>query len=160
MRSIRHFGPRADVRFGWWRASLAWANLVWAICFLILPGCGGGSDDLSRVSGTVSYQGSPLDHGSLRFFGGNGRPIGCVIQEDGSYEIDLPPGDFQVSVSLPPKMPANGRMGDTPPRSGPNALPEMYAQPITSGLSFSVGPQSGPLTYEIDLKRPTRRSRR
>ena len=155
MRLFGYRGSRVDPRFGWWHASFAGA-----VCFLLLPGCGGGADGLTLVSGTVSYQGSPLDHGSLRFFGPDGRPIGCVIREDGSYEINLPPGDFQVSVSSPPRRPAGDPTDDTPPPPDPNALPDIFSQPVTSGLSFSVGPQSGPLTYEIDLKRPTRRSRR
>jgi hypothetical protein len=155
MRLFGYCRSRADLRLGRLCASIAGV-----VCFLLLPGCGSGSGDLVRVSGTVSYQGSPLEHGSLRFFGPDSRPIGCVIRQDGSYEINLPPGDFQVSVSSPPRRPASDPTDDTPPPPDPNALPEIFSQPVTSGLTFSVGPQAEPLTYNIDLKRPTRHSRR
>jgi len=131
------------------RSRLLWA---WPVCLLALLGCG-DTEELTTVRGAVSYRGKLLDHGSLRFFAESGRPISCVIQQDGSYEILLPSGDFQVSVSSPPVKPANSDpTDDTPPLPDRNALPERYSQIARSGLKLSTSVQAEPQVWDINLK--------
>ena len=129
---------------------LATMMIVGLVGLAVFSGCGEALPTMS-LSGTVSYRGEPLDHGSLRFFGADGRPIGCVIQENGSYEIDLLPGEYQVSVSSPPKLPSDHPEGAPPPRDS-RALPARYTQPNSSGLSAIVGAESPEQTYDIALE--------
>ncbi|MCA9229311.1 MAG: hypothetical protein KDA57_01560 [Planctomycetales bacterium] len=120
-------------------------------CLFVLAGCG-ASDSQSAVRGKVSFRGEVLDRGSLRFFGSEGRPVGSVIGEDGAYEVELPPGQYQVSVSLPPQGAAGVLDAETPPPPDPNALPDRYTRAQTSGLSVTVGPQGGTVEYNIELE--------
>lgn len=134
-----------DLRFGPPLAVLLIA------CLAIWSGCSDSLPAGNSVSGTVSYQGNLLDHGSVRFFGADGRPVGSVIQEDGSYQIGLPPGKYQVSVSSPPKLPPGYEEGDRIPRD-PSAVPARYGQPNSSRLSTTVDAESPAQTYDIVLK--------
>jgi hypothetical protein len=76
-----------------------------------------------------------------------------VLNSDGTYEIQLPPGDYRVSVSSPPRASANpDPTDDTPPLPGKGALPPRYTQIEKSGLTLNVMLQQAPLTWEFDLK--------
>lgn len=120
--------------------------------FLGLCGCNADLET-TTVNGTVAYRGKLLDHGSLRFFGATNRPLGAVIQPDGSYSISLPPGDYRVSVSSPPKMPANADpKDDTPPPPNRNALPARYSQVTKSDLKISLQLQEESQEWNLDLK--------
>ncbi len=147
MRSFCDFRPNSWTR-------LLWVHLLWAgpLCMTALLGCAETTES-AVVRGTVTFRGKQLDHGSLRFFGADGRPISCVIQQDGSYEISLPAGNFQVGVSSPPLRPANSDpKDDTPPPPDRNALPERYSQIASSGLKLSVSLQVEPRVWDITLK--------
>lgn len=119
---------------------------------LTLSGCEQAAET-TAVQGTVSYRGKLLDHGSLRFYGASGRPISSVIQSDGTYKIELPAGEYQVSVTSPPTAPANSNpKDDTPPPPSRNALPPRFSQISRSGLSLSVSLQAEPKTWNLELK--------
>lgn len=72
---------------------------------MLLAGCGPGNP-LGRlpVSGTVTFQGKPLDQGTIEFAPEDGRGVasGAVIK-DGRYSIPelkgLPPGTYRVRIS-------------------------------------------------------------
>jgi hypothetical protein len=130
--------------------SLAIMSLVWPVGLALLAGCS-ESSPTTKLSGTVSYQGEPLDHGSLRFYGADGRPIGSVIREDGTYQIDLLPGEYTVGVTSPPKLPPGYQEGDQIPHD-PRAVPPEYGQPQTSSLSTTIAAESAEQTYDISLK--------
>ena len=125
---------------------------VGSFCLTGMPGCS-LTEDQALVQGTVSYRGRPLDHGSLRFFGSDQRPISCVIQHDGSYAIRLPAGNFRVSVTSPPQRPPHSDpQDDTPPPPDRNAFPARYSQISRSALRLSVSLPSEPRRWDIDLK--------
>lgn len=105
-----------------------------------------------EVVGTVSYRGTPLDHGMVSFLPADGKPIGAAVSNNGTYEARLPPGDYRVAVVAPPKLPEGYREGDELPPPDPNALPAKYAHPDRSGLSATATLQDGPQTLDFDLK--------
>jgi len=81
-------------------------KLICAVALPLLLGCGGMSDPLNRqpVSGSVTFQGTPLDHGSISLETQNssqGTSGGSVI-ENGQFSIarqrGLPPGEYTVRV--------------------------------------------------------------
>jgi hypothetical protein len=79
-------------------------RMAWAACgLLLLGGCGGDSDGRQAVSGTVLFNGQPLDQGRIHFAPVEKGPTesGATI-ENGKYtvprESGLVPGTYKVSV--------------------------------------------------------------
>lgn len=118
---------------------------------LAAAGCTPAVDGLPVV-GTVSYQGTPLDHGMISFLAPGEKPIGAAISPSGTYEAMLPAGEYQVAVVAPPKLPEGYREGDPLPPPDPNALPAQFARPRTSGLSATVSADKESQTIDFDLK--------
>lgn len=148
MRWMVSVRSRSALHLGYRLATLLFS---WLVGLMFLLGCSDAPQPTS-VRGTVTYQGNRLDHGSVRFFGADGRPIGSVIQENGFYQIELLPGKYQVSVSSPPKLPPGYKEGDPPPPPEPNMVPAKYSQPKLSRLSTTVGSETPTQTYDIALK--------
>jgi hypothetical protein len=138
-------------------------------------GCGG----TGTITGKVTYQGRPLTGGTVLFTSASGKgsqssPIG----PDGSYTIEkMPTGPAKVAVDTggsaqrppgvfgggPPKQMQPGKDVKLPegvksPLYNPEAkqgkpperIPEQYANPDTSKLTYTV--RSGSQTHEIELK--------
>ncbi|WP_146448512.1 hypothetical protein [Bythopirellula polymerisocia] len=110
------------------------------------------SEPTQQVTGKISYQAKALDHGMVSFFPAGGRPIGAAITPEGSYEIELPPGQYQVIVNAPPKLPAGFKEGDPLPSHDPNALPAKYSRQQTSGLSATISLQDETQTVDFELE--------
>jgi len=147
------------------RICFRWAGafLVWPL-LLALVGCGRGG---GTVSGKVTFNGQPVPSGTVTFVSADGHAFPTIIQEDGSYVVEhVATGPATITVVTPPP-PA------PPPRSTPKgspgagsdtsaeaagmkpqikvvSVPAKYADPKTSGLSYTV--TSGSQTYDIPLK--------
>jgi len=130
--------------------SLVRGSLLPGLMLLVISGCG-GSEQVQTVSGTVSYRGNPLESGLVSFFPGGGRPIGAPIKADGTYQAELPPGDYGVAISSSPKVPADLQEGDPPPPRDPNALPIRYSTPNQSGLRVTVSAEGRSQTENFEL---------
>jgi hypothetical protein len=82
------------------------AVAVSCIGLVLAPGCEqGGADGRLAVSGTVTFEGAPLDQGSIEFTStGEGPAVftGAMI-ENGKYSVPagqgLPPGTYLVKIS-------------------------------------------------------------
>ncbi len=72
-----------------------WVVLVSGLLGVVFGGCGGSGDGVERfhVSGTVSYDGSPVPHGTILFTPdaakGNSGPAGYSTIQDGSYDTAI-----------------------------------------------------------------------
>jgi len=130
--------------------SLVRSSLLSGLMLLVISGCG-GSEQVQTVSGTVSYRGNPLDSGLVSFFPGGGRPIGAPINANGTYQAELPPGDYTVAISATPTVPADMQEGDRPPPRDPNALPIRYSTPNQSGLRVTVSAEGRSQTEDFEL---------
>ncbi len=117
--------------------------LIFAACL-----CGCGSDlrfDTATVTGTVTYNGKPLDHGEVVFVPLEGTPgpqaVG-TIQTDGSFEMrsgnvpGVAVGKHRVTVHC------RGEL--TPEQAKSLALPKSLI-PEKYGLADTT-----PLTYEVE----------
>lgn len=92
------------------------------VCFAVLAtalaGCQGSGDSKfpAKVSGKVTYNGSPVTGGTITFHTADGSPIQAAIGADGSYTIvNLPEGPVTVTVeteSLNQKTPQYTGQGD------------------------------------------------
>ena len=119
-------------------------------CWLLVIGCT-GAEQQQTVRGKVSYQGMPLDHGIVSFFGPRGRPISVNIGADGKYQVQLPPGDYAVIVNSPSKLPEGYQEGDPALPPDPDALPSRYSRRTSSGLHAAITLQKKPQVIDFTL---------
>ena len=77
--------------------------------------------------------------GVINFQATGSRPLGGGINADGTYSLELPPGNYLVRIDAPPAFPPGYKEGDPLPRLGPRLVPEKYASFTSSGLTATVG---------------------
>jgi len=160
----------------WWLRIPRYSLGIVLLAILTVLGCAGRR---SEVSGTVTYQGKPLEIGTVTFLDNNKLVLGSGAISDGKYSIaKLPSGPVKIVVTTPPQIPANVRARSAPagktlpkgkqmaeekhlspeelnalPRGGrlpPHVIiPEKYANPDESGLSYTVRP--GNQEHNIEL---------
>ena len=134
--------------------------LIVIVAVVVLSGCGGGSGrDRVVLSGTVSYQGEPVETGSIRFVpisGTKGPASGAVIQ-DGTYETKarggVPVGSHRVEIKATrltgePKPPELQGL-DLMPEPMEQYVPDKYN--AKSELTVTVEPDGDP-THNFDLE--------
>ena len=147
-------------------------GLAWLLVLVPL-GCSGKGN----LSGKVTYRGQPLKGGLVSFLPEEaGKEVKTsAIHEDGSYSVTgVPAGPVRITVDTKPALP-----GPTPEQMArrgsraaaaaaafaqdPNAesktgggkghyvrIPEKYANPDQSGLTYRV--KSGSQPFDIDLQ--------
>ncbi len=128
------------VRMKFWKLGLTFVSyVVIAVVLGAIVGC--GADGMRSVTGTVQYpDGQPLPAGGHVVFESAQGSFDAYTQDDGSYTLKAPPGDYRV-LFVPPSAPlpldANGEVlpGAQPPK--PLAHPR-YAAFDTSGLTYTV----------------------
>jgi hypothetical protein len=118
-------------------------------CFLplasvvVLIGCGDGRVKLptAPVAGAVTYQGKPLATGRIVFFHPSGQAAATDLNADGTFKLAAFQGKNQVAImsyiAERPGATPKGRGAMPTPKS---LIPERYAEPATSGLTFEVKP--------------------
>ena len=139
------------------------------LTLLVALGCGGGVGD---VSGTVTYNGKPLDGGSVQYRSG-GKTVAVEISKDGKYSVSgIPAGAALIAVSyVDPRATDHFRAVSAASKAGGagrgdkeapatalakvdpttfNKVPDKYNDFNGSGLTFEV--KKGSNTYDIDLK--------
>lgn len=102
-------------------------------------GCG-SSESTTTVAGKITYNGKPVTTGLINFMAVGGKPLGGGIGQDGSYQFDLPPGEYQVRIDSPPPGLVEG--APPPPPSAKGQVPPQFASYDTSGLTMTVGADS------------------
>ncbi len=114
----------------------AFALPLSCVVLALAAGCGGPST--TTVSGKITYAGKPAASGLINFRAEGQKPLGGGIQPDGTYQFDLPLGDYQVRIDTPPAMPADWKEGDPPTKMGPRLIPDKYGDFVGSGLTVTV----------------------
>jgi hypothetical protein len=132
--------------------SCHWRLLVITLA-LALTGCGGAYD--ATVNGVVTLNGQPLTRGNVAFIANDKAPAYARIDSSGEYEVytgrevGLPSGSYTVTVvSREPAAVERSELGGPPP-PGKSLTPAWYANPSTSGLSYTV--ESGDNEINIEL---------
>jgi hypothetical protein len=137
---------------------------------LLALGCG----SKGTITGTVTYKGTPIPAGTIVFAPDSGEPSVNAPIADGKYTIDkVPPGPAKVAVSstyseglISPIQVMLQKSGGKPAEDMPEGarklmegaahakkgvkIPDDYADPATSGLTYTV--KDGKQTHDIDLK--------
>ena len=105
------------------------------------------------ASGTVTLKGAPLASGTIQFYPTDGHPAGGGVK-DGKFTLTTYdpddgaiPGKHSVSVAAYKDVKVAGQ-GDAQQTL---ITPELYASPITSGISVDI-PPTGKTDIQIDLK--------
>lgn len=139
---------------------------------LLGAGCGGASK--GNVSGTVTYQGKPLPHGSVNFLSDQNEVLVSAAINEGKYTaFKVPAGPAKLTVSTPPQPKSKARPLS---KKGPNwrkkpapsgaepieekappqkrtastiLIPAKYTDPNQSGLTYTVQP--GDQVHNIEL---------
>jgi hypothetical protein len=83
--------------------------------------------------------GAPVPSGTIAFHKEDSAAAGTVINSDGSYSLNLEPGEYQVRVDASGERPADWKEGDPPP---PRLVPDKFTSFQTSGLTLTVGSDS------------------
>lgn len=154
--------PTSRASAGPWAGWAAVAAVCWALLAVSWCGCGRGGPERVVVSGTVTYQGRPLETGTIRFrpIGGTRAPASGAEIIDGQYEVaargGVPVGTYRVQIvahRVDPRYagaaePAtSGSVDGGPPRQ--QYLPEKYN--TRSELTLTIEPGSGPITEDFVL---------
>lgn len=132
---------------------------VVAFSILAGAGCGSGGPAMGRVSGTVTYQGKPLDAGTVTFIAIDDKNPNASgsIQRGGTYSLQTTePGDgavvgeYRVAITDVDPTAFNTALPGAPPELPKSALPKQYLDASTSGLTAKV--EGGSNTKDFDLK--------
>ena len=142
----------------------------WALFGLAMvgaAGCSGGIGKTVPVAGVVTFNGKPLEGGTLVFRpdpskGNTGRDAHAVIEADGSYALftsrgaheqdGAAPGWYKVGVvSTKEPDPTAKRIGAMP-APATSRIPIEYADPATSGLAVEVEESAPPCAYNLTLR--------
>lgn len=127
----------------------------------LLAGCGAKTAD---VSGTVTYKGKAVTSGSVGFYAGEtAAPVVVAIGPDGRYKAPgVPVGPVKATVYSPnPKEEASeirshakdrpdveAAAGGADPKTWV-ALPDKYADPTKTDLSYTIKPGANDLNIEL-----------
>lgn len=145
---------------------MRWGLLSFTLIFAM--GCGSSVGKTVPVSGIVSYNGQPLEGGTIVFRpdrnkGNTGPEARGIIEADGSYQLftvvgqqeqeGAAPGWYQVGVvSTKEADPKAKRIGAMPPPPA-SRIPIEFANPAASGVTIEVVEGASPGAYDIKLPR-------
>jgi hypothetical protein len=146
---------------------------VFLFSILFVAGCTRSDEKQAEVSGKVTYKGKPVPGGRIIFVSAKGYNSTSVISPQGEYQLKAPIGEVKIGVDnhmlnkndptlnekkaylekkgrLKPKGPLAERQSSKQEITGTYVpLPSHYANPATSGLTYTVKP--GPQTFDLDL---------
>ena len=115
-------------------------NLFTVLSFSIFAvGCGSSTGDLPpmfEVTGSVTFDGEPLESGSIVFDSADGQstPVGGSV-ENGTYKVEAPPGRKVVRISASRETGEKDMYGETitesyiPPRYNTESELERTVEP-------------------------------
>ncbi len=123
---------------------------VLLIASVLLAGCGSDGPALGTVEGTVTYDGQPLEQGTIVFHPAKGRPAHGKIENGRIIEVTtLQAGDGANVGPNKVAIQSVQRSADMNVQSK-SLIPGRYGNPNQSGLTADIK-QGGPneLTFEL-----------
>ncbi|MBP3960219.1 hypothetical protein J8F10_33750 [Gemmata sp. G18] len=132
---------------------LRWAGGVAVLAgAAALVGCS-NEPDLVEVTGTVSFEGAPIEDGAIRFYPADGKnPAGGTIK-DGKYTATKVPVGVSKVVISGAKVVSKKKIYNTPnsPEMPVTAelLPDKYSKTEKTGLTYEVKRGSNEKNWEL-----------
>ena len=149
-----HSGSACICRWG-----ATFAAALGLCCLASMGGCGGSGDvERTVVSGAVSYDGQPIDDGTIRFVPTKGTqaPVAAAQIQNGRYSADakggVPVGTHRVEIEAfraDPNAAADADPGSIEGSAREQFIPEKYN--TNSELELTVEPGGGPVTKDFEL---------
>jgi len=134
---------------------LAWSCVCLSMLVMVaICGCGDKIDQV-EVSGSVTINGEPIEHGTISFVSVDGQSTtGGSVIKDGVYTAMVPPGEKAVLVlanKLTGEEPMYEGVADSPMNETYEMItPEAYNAKHLTPLKASItGPQEG-LDFDLD----------
>ncbi len=128
-----------------------------ALGIFTLAGCGPGGPSTVPVSGTVTYQGQPVDGARIMFVATGGPPANGVTDAQGRFSLTtVEPGDgavvgsYKVSITKRQEIP-DPRQPDSPYKLTKDLLPARYSNLSQTDLTAEVK-AGGPNDFKFELK--------
>jgi hypothetical protein len=110
-------------------------------------GCGRAQRPTAPVSGVITYQGKPLDHGRVVFIHESGEATAADIGADGRYTMKAVVGHNALIVEC------RDLSGSLPRRGGgmfpASLIPERYGEHMRSGLSCDVKTENNIANFDL-----------
>jgi hypothetical protein len=138
------------------RISACQCAAVWSA--VLIAGCGGTYD--ATVAGVATYNGSPLQRGTVKFIPESSGPSGYgLINDVGSYSImtgreeGLPAGAYTVTVVANEPSSPNPNPS-LPPMPGKAITPPWYRDSAYSPLKHTVEPGSNEINLDLTSQPP------
>ena len=142
-------------------------GLAVLVAFLV-AGCGGG---MATVSGKVTYDGSPVEDGTITFLPADGKgPSAGGKISGGSYVVDnLTPGPKVVQIVAVKKVPFARSSEEMAKRAAADRArgdatglidPADVIPADAEGNNAKVELEAGKQTHDFDLKKPAKRKGR
>ena len=130
-------------------------SLPAGLVILLLAGCG-SSEPMGKVTGKVTFKGTPVTEGTITFENVEQGGIAAgELQSDGTYSLYCPqgglkPGDYKVAVTPPVvEGSSNGRTASSASPKETKDIPKKYRDGKTSGLVASV--KDGKNQFDFDM---------
>ncbi len=121
----------------------------------LLVGCSGsGGPEVKTVtvSGKVTFQGQPVEEGTITFENTETGHVGSAeLGSEGAYSVELPVGHYAVAIT--PPMVEVPNTADSPGGEDfkdVDNIPEKYWNSATSGLTAQVDENN--TTHDFDMK--------
>jgi hypothetical protein len=124
---------------------------VFAVAVGFLLGCAGGSDT-GEVSGTVTYDGKPVEDGAISFFpsDGKGPTAGGTIKNGKYTATKVPVGTAKVSISGS-KVVGKKKVYDTPDSPEMPVTKELLPEKYNTKTELTLDVKSGSNEKNWDL---------
>jgi hypothetical protein len=123
---------------------------VLAAAVVLTSGCADKGIKKINLSGTVTYNGKTLNSGLLKVAGPNNSYTAAAIQKDGTYKItDVIPGEVKIGVMPSPQSSGSSSGGKDAPTTAPIDLPDKLRDPETSGVKYTITPETKELNIEL-----------
>ena len=132
-------------------------NLL-ALAVLLSAGCSSGKP---VVTGSVKYQGQPLETGEINIIGPDGGSRSGLITKAGTYQVDDPPLGAAIVTIVSSKLmmekdnqPAPSGGGNKPMEpariDSVSLIPTKYNDPQSSGLHITIAPGRQNINFDLE----------
>jgi len=132
-----------------WRRAYGMAAVV---LMVVAPGCFSSQEQSYPVTGAVTADGASLPGGTVSFLSESGRLYSSAVSADGSYQVDLPAGEYRVGVQTasPELAGASVREQFSSLQKPAVEIDPKFQSPNSSGLTIAVA-ASGANVQDIRL---------